>query len=67
MINDQQIKDIINSPQISDINSLEIIQRYIFDMKGIEVSINRPNNMLQLQLMNIGFEVACNFYGPKLN
>ena len=44
---------------------IQVIQRYIFDMKNIEVDINLPNNFMDNHLMNIAYISAKQFYKNK--
>ena len=47
---------------LTDIQMLEVIERYIYEKKGIKVSIDRPENSINIQLMNIAFDVACVYF-----
>ncbi len=63
MITVEQAKLICNATNLSDIECLNVIRRYIYDVKGIDVgTIIRPRQIFQLELMNIAFESACKYY-----
>lgn len=40
----------------------QVIEYYIFERKGVKVKINQPKNLMNIQLMSIAFESACNYY-----
>lgn len=49
MIKDEEVKQIIDKRQLSDIEELQVIRRYIYDKKGVDVGeIQRPNGTLCL-------------------
>ena len=63
MITSEQAKEICNKKQLTDIECLEVVQRYIFDRKGVNVGmINRPTDILNLNLMRVAFEAASIYY-----
>jgi hypothetical protein len=41
---------------------LMVIERYIYEKKKVTVTINRPSNMMDIQLMNIAYDSACNYF-----
>jgi hypothetical protein len=62
MITKEQAVEICKQTRLQDTDMLLVIQRYIYDKKGVTVKINRPNNLVDAQLMNIAFESSCNYY-----
>ena len=62
MITSEQAKEICNKKQLTDIECLEVIQKYIFDRKGIVININRPTDILNINLMRVAFEAASIYY-----
>lgn len=64
MIDTKEAKAISLNLNISDINALKLIRRFIFDKKNIDVGvINRPTDLFQLQLMEIAVLKSAEFYG----
>lgn len=41
---------------------LAVIERYIYDKKGVIVEINRPTDIINIKLMNIAFDSASEYY-----
>jgi hypothetical protein len=62
MITKEQAVEICKQTRLQDTQMLLVIERYIYDKKGVTVKINRPNNIVDAQLMNIAFESSCNYY-----
>jgi hypothetical protein len=62
MITKEQAVEICKQTRLQDTQMLLVIERYIYDKKGVTVKINRPNNLVDAQLMNIAFESSCNYY-----
>lgn len=63
MITTEQAIEIAKATHLSDIQQLEVIRKYIYDKKGVDVGqINRPINPSELQLMTIAFDSACQYY-----
>jgi len=62
MITKEQAVEICKQTRLQDTDKLLVIERYIYDKKGVTVKINRPNNIVDAQLMNIAFESSCNYY-----
>jgi len=44
-----------------------IIEEYIKEVKGIQVSINPPLHIIQVHLFNKAFESAINYFQSKIN
>lgn len=66
MILDEEIKVIIQKNELSDIEQLAVIRRYIYDKKGIDVGkINRIRDFVQLQLLDIAYNTATGYYANK--
>jgi len=62
MINIDEAKEISKKTELVDVQMLEVIQRFIFDKKGVVVEINRPTHDIQIQMMSIAFEAAAKYY-----
>ena len=63
MITQEDAKSILLLEFVNDVQLLQVIQRYIFDCKGVNVNtINRPNNQMQLILMNTAIESCLKYY-----
>jgi hypothetical protein len=62
MITKEQAVEMCKQTRLQDTQMLLVIERYIYDKKGVTVKINRPNNLVDAQLMNIAFESSCNYY-----
>lgn len=63
MITKQQAIDISQSEVLTDIQQLQLIRKYIYDKKGIDVGeIERPIGITDLNLMLIAFDSACRYY-----
>lgn len=53
MLTEKEIKEIINKSELTDIECIELIKQYIFDLKKVKVNINRPRNITKVT--NMGF------------
>jgi hypothetical protein len=62
MITPEQAKQICSAKVITDLQTISVIERYIYDKKGVTVSINKPLDIIQIQLMNVALETASNYY-----
>jgi chromosome segregation and condensation protein ScpB len=62
MVTNEEIKEIVKKNKLSDVEQIAVIQRFIFDKKGKEVKINRPQDIYRLQLMNQMYDVALKYY-----
>ena len=63
MITQEQAKELVLKDSISAHEMLDVIQRYIFDKKGVDVGkIINPNNFIQQHLMNIAFDNCIAYY-----
>ncbi len=62
MITQDEALAICKKTMLTDIEMLQVIQRYIFDRKNMSVGIVRPSDMYSIQLMNIAFNSACDYY-----
>lgn len=68
ILQDIDIKDLIKRSTIIDLEELDLIQTYILEKKGIDVgSLNRPKDLLNVQLMSIAFNHAIHYYTNKFN
>ena len=62
MITKQDAISIINSQTNDHKLLIQVIQRYIFDLKNVEVEINPPNSVNNYHLLMMGYEFAKNYY-----
>lgn len=65
MINDEDIKSLIQINELQPSNKIEVIQRYIFDLKQQEVNINIPRDQTNAMLMEIAYQCAREYYLNK--
>ena len=61
-MSDEELKKMIVKRELSDIEIIEVLQRYISDMKGTNVIVRRPSNLHSLTLMNMMYDSACKYY-----
>ena len=79
MLKDEEIKEIILKSNLADVEQLEVIRRYIYDHKGIDVgTIDRPRGipisgmlqqgrvMLDYQYMDSCYSDCIKYYYEKL-
>lgn len=63
MITQQEAKDILLLKNVSDVQLLEVVRRYLFDTKQIDVGkINRITNPIQAQLLQIAIQTITKYY-----
>ena len=63
MITQQEGKDILLIKNVSDVQLLEVVRRYLFDTKQIDVGeINRIINPIQAQLLQISIQTITKYY-----
>jgi len=68
ILSETDIKDLITRSTIIDLEELDLVQTYIFERKGIDVgSLQRPTNLINIQLMQMAFNHAVNYYSKKFN
>ena len=65
MLNEDEIKKIIIQTDIAVGHKLELIEQHIFDVKGVTVKINIPNNMVYQMMMEKAFNVSLNYFTLK--
>lgn len=65
MLTDDEIKVIIKKNYLEDYECIGIIQRYIYDLKGKEVEINKPVDFMQMQLMDNAYNNCLKYYIDK--
>lgn len=65
MLNDEDLKSLINQDGLQPPHKIEVIQRYIFDLKGEEKQINIPRDMINVMLMEQGYHIAREYYLNK--
>ncbi len=66
MINDKELKELLQKEVIEDTEVCQIIQKYIFDRKGVEIEVNRPRAMHQLMIMQEMYNHILGYYVDKL-
>ena len=63
MITQQEAKDILLLKNVSDVQLLQVVRRYLFDTKKIDVGeINRITNPIQAQLLQIAIQTITKYY-----
>ena len=65
MINKDELNKIITNPDASPIDKINVIIKYIHDLKNIELDLNKinmPNNPHHAILLEIMYNVAANYY-----
>lgn len=63
MITQQEAKDILLLKNVSDVQLLQVVRRYLFDTKQIDVGeINRITNPIQTQLLQIAIQTITKYY-----
>jgi len=75
MLSDKELKEIIDKDRLTDVEMLSVIQRYIYDIRGIDVgTIVRPTGLptvinmsliTDLELMNACYNKAFGYYKEK--
>ena len=63
MITKKEAITIAQATVLTDLEQLQVIRKYIFDRKGVDVGeINQPSDIVQLNYMSIAFDSACRYY-----
>jgi hypothetical protein len=63
MITQQEAKDILLLKEVSDVQLLQVVRKYLFDTKQIDVGvINRISNPIQAQLLQIAIQTINKYY-----
>lgn len=63
MITQQEAKDILLLKNVSDVQLLEVVRRYLFNTKQIDVGeINRITNPIQAQLLQIAIQTITKYH-----
>jgi hypothetical protein len=63
MITQQEAKDILLLKEVSDVQLLQVVRRYLFDTKQIDVGvIKRISNPIQAQLLQIVIQTINKYY-----
>ena len=66
MIDLEEVKSIIHKEYLEDYESLQVIRRHIWDVKGIDCGeIKRPNSFIQMQLMDNAYNKSLIYYHNK--
>lgn len=63
MITQQEAKDILLIKNVSDVELLQVVRRYLFDTKQIDVGVtNRITDPMQGQLLQIAIQTITKYY-----
>lgn len=66
MLTKEQIVELINKNEHTDIEIIELIRSYIYEKKGIDVgNIEKPNTMRQLSLLNVASNTIFPYFYNK--
>ena len=74
MLNKEEIVTIINKKELADLECIQILEQYIYDMKQQVVKINRPQGLpcfntfpptVDFELMMRMYNKAASFYFNK--
>ena len=66
MITNEDIKKYLKQTQFTQGESIEIVEKYIFDRKGVTVKINNPDQVIREHLLGLAVEVAVRWYRENL-
>ncbi len=66
MLTDNEIKDIIVRYELHQDDCLEVIRRYIYDLKNKDVGRITISSQISLSLMNIAYNKCVEYYTNKL-
>ncbi len=68
MIKREEVKAILLNTTPTDIELLQVVRRYIYDLKGYDVGeISRCKSVMHGQLMIIAVESASKFYANEIS
>lgn len=62
MITIEKAKEICEKTNVTDIEMIFVIKRYLFDKTGMDKEINIPTDMIGIQLMSYSFNACCKYY-----
>jgi len=63
MITQQEAKDILLLKNVSDVQLLQVVRRYLFDTKQIDVGvINQIHTPIQAHLLEIAIQTITKYY-----
>lgn len=62
MLIDEDLKVFIALDMPNNTQKVAVVQRYILDKKNQEIKINMPMDLMNLQLMEIAFQIAKEYY-----
>lgn len=65
MLKDEEIKKIINQTEFEMEQQMELVRRYIYDKKNVEVLINPLYEPVQFWLMDVAFQISLKYYMDK--
>lgn len=63
MLNDKELKDILKENNLSSGQMIEVLIRYIYDMKKQITQIREPDNMISILRMFNMYDFAFKYYG----
>lgn len=75
MLNNYELKSIIVKKELTDLEIIQVLNRYIYDNKNIDISISRPVGnyfiigfapIIDVELMMKLYDVCCEYYYKKL-
>jgi len=63
MITQQEAKDILLMKNVSDVQLLQVVRRYLFDTKQVDVGvINRITSPIQEHLLRVAIQTIIKYY-----
>jgi hypothetical protein len=63
LITVEEAKKILALEVVSDVFLLKVVRRYIYDRTGHVINeINRPQNLIQVQLLQLAIQSCTNYY-----
>lgn len=66
MLTKEEVQKIFRSKETLTTEELvPIVQRYIFDTKGLTIEVNVPKTVVDLQLMHIAHNVMYKYYNSN--
>ncbi len=66
MLNEEEIKKIINrTDNVEDGYKMELIQQYLFDVKNVEITINKPMDTINYMLMEQAYQISLLYFKNK--
>lgn len=66
LLQEQEIKDIIMSRVLTNKDQINLVQTYITERKKVQIeNLKLPKNLVQVQLLQIAFNSAIEYYTEK--